>query len=380
MRTVGSQTEGEFVKSLIQGNKSEVTFWENEDPEVQLASVMYNATTDDEEHLTDESDTNKNTDIADTTSKTTEQRPDIVLRLSKKEDAILYTYLFDAKYRIRDTTIPSRNGVEVPPVDAINQMHRYRDAIYYTHSSDEQLKREVIGGYVLYPGNLTREQFVNSYYQRSVDEVNIGAFPLKPGGHWHEMYKENGEFNDLLLDPTSSEDVLYHQIETWLNDNHAMQTLVETAIPQKGLEYVEEGGGRGPYFLSSVDTHVNKNVEEIVNGTATCFISGYSTLLAGIDFSQVKYFAAVIDHKVSGYYKVSSYAVIDAKELLDKDKERGDKRYTGYDKPYRVRLELGQYIPLTSSFTYGIDQNAAKGIAMPARVFKEYCKKGEIAE
>jgi hypothetical protein len=99
--------------------------------------------------------------------------------------------------------------------------------------------------------------------------------------------------------------------------------------------------------------------------------------LAGIDFSQVKYFAAVIDHKVSGYYKVSSYAVIDAKELLDKDKERGDKRYTGYDKPYRVRLELGQYIPLTLSFTYGIDQNAAKGIAMPARVFKEYCKKGQ---
>lgn len=377
MRTVGSQTEGEFVKSLIQGSKSEVTFWENEDPEVQLASLMYNATTDDEEHMSDESDTNKNTDIAETTSKTTEQRPDIVLRLSKKEDTILYTYLFDAKYRIRDTTIPSRNGVEVPPVDAINQMHRYRDAIYYTHSNDEQLKREVIGGYVLYPGNLTKEQFVNSYYQRSVDEVNIGAFPLKPGGHWHEMYKENGEFNDLLIDPTSSEDVLYHQIETWLNDSNAKQTLLETAIPQKGLEYVEEGAGRGPYFLSSIDTHVNKNIEEFVNGTASCFTSGYSTLLAGIDFSQVKYFAAVIDHKVSGYYKVSAYAVIDAKELLDKDKERGDKRYTGYNKPYRVKLELGQYVPLTSPFTYGIDQNAAKGVAMPARVFKEYCKKGQ---
>lgn len=97
--------------------------------------------------------------------------------------------------------------------------------------------------------------------------------------------------------------------------------------------------------------------------------------MAGIDFSQVKYFAAVIDHKVSGYYKVSSYAVIDAKELLDKDKR--DKRYKGYDKPYRVRLELGDYIPLTTPFTYGIDQNAAKGVAMPARVFKEYCKKGQ---
>jgi len=378
MRAEGSKTKGKFIKSLLQGSKSEVTFWENEESEVQLASVMYNATTDDEEHISDESDSNKNTDIADTTSKTTEQRPDIVLRLSKKEDAIQYTYLFDAKYRIRDTTIPSRNGVEVPPVDAINQMHRYRDAIYYTHSNDEQLKREVIGGYVLYPGNLTKEQFVDSYYQRSVDEVNIGAFPLKPGGHWREMYKENGEYNDLLLDPTSSEDVLYHQIETWLKDEHAMQTLVETAIPQKGLEYVEEGGGRGPYFLSSIDTHVNKNVEEIANGTATSFISGYSTLLSGIDFSQVKYFAAVIDHKVAGYYVVTGYSIIDANEILEQDKRTRDKRYKGYDKPYRVRLELGQYMPLTSPFTYGIDQNAAKGVAIPARVFKEYCKKRAI--
>lgn len=237
MHTEGSQTEGEFIKSLIQGSKSEVTFGENEEPNVQLASVMYNATTDDEEHISDESDSSENTDIAETTSKTTEQRPDIVLRLSKKEDAILYTYLFDAKYRIRDTRV---KDVEVPPVDAINQMHRYRDAIYYTQSSDEQLKREVIGGYVLYPGNLNKEQFVDSYYQRSVDEVNIGAFPLKPGGHWHGMYKEDGEYNDLLLDPSSSEDVLYHQIETWLNDKHAMQTLVEKAIPQKGLRYEKD--------------------------------------------------------------------------------------------------------------------------------------------
>jgi hypothetical protein len=36
----------------------------NERPEIQLASVMYNATTDDEEHLADDSDVSKNTDIA----------------------------------------------------------------------------------------------------------------------------------------------------------------------------------------------------------------------------------------------------------------------------------------------------------------------------
>ena len=77
---------------------------------------------------------------------------------------------------------------------------------------------------------------------------------------------------------------------------------------------------------------------------------------------------------MAGYYIVTGYSVIDANEILEQDKRTRDKRYKGYDKPYRVRLELGQYMPLTSPFTYGIDQNAAKGVAMPARVFKEYCK------
>lgn len=237
----GSKMEGDFIKALIQGSKSEVVFLDNEKPDVRLASVMYNATTDDEEHLPDETAVSQNTDIAETTSKTTEQRPDIVLRLSKTNDKIQYTYLFDAKYRIRDTSIPAKNGVEVPPVEAINQLHRYRDAIYYTNAHDEKLKREVIGGYVLYPGNLTKDEFTGSYYHRSVDEVNIGAYPLKPGGHWNHLYNEEGLYNELLLDPTSSEDVLYQQIEKWIMDDNAVETLLETSIPQRGLEYVIDG-------------------------------------------------------------------------------------------------------------------------------------------
>lgn len=258
VQTEGSKTEGNFVKSLIQGDKSEVVFFETDHPEIQLASIMYNATTDDEEKFSDESLSSVKTDIADTTSKTTEQRPDIVLRLSKTDNSIQYTYLFDAKYRIRDTTVPKRGGVEVPPVGAINQMHRYRDAIYYTHSSDEKLKREVVGGYVLYPGNLSKEQYENSYYQRSVDEVNIGAFPMKPGGQWKRMYKDDGSYNDILLDVTSSEDVLYHLIEKWLNDDNAHETLLKNAIPQKGLRYyVEKTDGIALVFMANFEDERN---------------------------------------------------------------------------------------------------------------------------
>ena len=159
---------------------------------------------------------------------TTEQRPDIVLRLTKEERGIKYTYLFDAKYRLQDKRI---KGVDVPPVDAINQMHRYRDAIYYSQSGNMDLKREIIGGYVLYPGNVDKARFNTSYYHNSIERVNIGAFPLKPGGKWHEMK------DDCLLDPTSSEDVLYQQIKSWLEDDDSLNTLLQNSIPQKGLSY-----------------------------------------------------------------------------------------------------------------------------------------------
>lgn len=378
-RVDGSKMKGEFIKSLIQGSKSEVVFLDNEKPEVELASVMYNATTDDEEHLTDETSVSQNTDIAETTSKTTEQRPDIVLRLSKTSDKIQYTYLFDAKYRIRDTSIPAKNGVDVPPVDAINQLHRYRDAIYYTHSSDERLKKEVIGGYVLYPGNLTKEQFTGSYYHKSVDEVNIGAYPLKPGGHWKHLFNEKGLYNDLLLDPTSSEDVLYQQIEKWIMDDDAEQTLLESSIPQRGLEYTNEPVTKGTYYLSLVDPHVNTAPERVKNGQSDIFISGYSSILSGVNFQKIKYFAPVDNHGVSGYYRVDSVEIVDMGEILKKEKDELERtgkssKYKGFDKALRICLRLSNYKALEKPFIYGLDRNAAIGVALKRDEFNNYVK------
>ena len=378
-RVDGSKMEGEFIKSLIQGSKSEVVFLDNEKPEVELASVMYNATTDDEEHLTDETSVSQNTDIAETTSKTTEQRPDIVLRLSKTSDKIQYTYLFDAKYRIRDTSIPAKNGVDVPPVDAINQLHRYRDAIYYTHSSDERLKKEVIGGYVLYPGNLTKEQFTGSYYHKSVDEVNIGAYPLKPGGHWKHLFNEEGLYNDLLLNPTSSEDVLYQQIEKWIMDDDAAQTLLESSIPQRGLEYTDEPVIKGTYYLSLVDPHVNTAPELVKNGQSGIFISGYSSILSGVNFQKIKYFAPVDNHGVSGYYRVDSVEIVDMGEILKKEKDELERtgkssKYKGFDKALRICLRLSNYKALEKPFIYGLDRNAAIGVALKRDEFINYVK------
>lgn len=369
LRTSGNQTEGSFIKDLIQGNASDVSFIDKNNVEVVLASVMYNATSDDE--AIDEFDpTKQKTDIIGTTSKTTEQRPDIVLRLSKSKDTIQYTYLFDAKYRLNDTQI---FDCDVPPVDAINQLHRYRDAIYYTQSDDQQLKKEVVGGFVLYPGNLTKDQFNHSYYKKSIDEVNIGAYPLKPGSHW------NSPDSELLLSIDSSEDVLYNTIKNWLNEESPRQELLENTIPQRGLEYTLSVGN-GAYLLSTIDSHVNEDVKAIESGNSEMFVTGYSAILAGLDFQKIKFFAPVVNHMVAGYYIVSSVNAVDMKPVLDKDyNERVQngkdvKRYKGFDKTIRICLELGSYKKLEKPFIYGLDSNAAKGVALTRSEFNDYVK------
>jgi len=226
--TTGRELTSGFVRQLVYGSQSEVKL-KKENVEV---SVMYNAQV--EEIDIDDEQTSYPSAIEGTDTLTTVQRPDIVLRLTKQNDDIQYTYLFDAKYRIADAR---KGGLDVPPVGAINQMHRYRDAIYYTQEGKDSLKREVIGGYVLFPGTVTKEDFSDYYYKNAIDKIGIGAFPLKPG---KMIVDKDG---NLILDPNSSEQVLREQIEVWLKDSQAKQTLLQKSIPQKGLEYVLERTG-----------------------------------------------------------------------------------------------------------------------------------------
>lgn len=226
--TTGRELTSGFVRQLVYGSQSEVKL-KKENVEV---SVMYNAQV--EEIDIDDEQTSYPSAIEGTDTLTTVQRPDIVLRLTKQNDDIQYTYLFDAKYRIADAR---KGGLDVPPVGAINQMHRYRDAIYYTQEGKDNLKREVIGGYVLFPGNVTKEDFSDYYYKNAIDKIGIGAFPLKPG----KMIMDKD--GNLILDPNSSEQVLREQIGVWLKDSQAKQTLLQRSIPQKGLEYVIERTG-----------------------------------------------------------------------------------------------------------------------------------------
>jgi len=153
-----------FTCSFDESKQSKILFKKDG---VELVGLFYNQKTE------NEAESFKMNDIV---SKTVPQRPDIILQLTKKfsRTNISLTYLFDAKYRIDR----KEDGVDVPPDDAINQMHRYRDALYY--SDPRGLKKEVIGGYILYPGTGECLSVQKANFYKSIKAVNIGAFPLRP--------------------------------------------------------------------------------------------------------------------------------------------------------------------------------------------------------
>ncbi len=109
-------------------------------------------------------------------SPTTSQKPDTVLcikNLNNEDDNRIY--IFDAKYRIN----VDKNGVIGPCEDDINVMHRYRDSIVSKLINSIQFKYDTFGAYVMFPYG-DEEKFEKHSFYKSIEEVNIGAFPMLP--------------------------------------------------------------------------------------------------------------------------------------------------------------------------------------------------------
>lgn len=118
---------------------------------------------------------------------TGKQRPDILLEATfDNEDNETIRWIFDAKYRIEQErdwdNIESPSDIDLVPVDAINQMHRYRDALIHIHQARDGQKektRPIFGAFVLYPAWVDESNNINPY-QDAIDHISIGAFPLLP--------------------------------------------------------------------------------------------------------------------------------------------------------------------------------------------------------
>lgn len=120
----------------------------------------------------------------------TTQKPDIFLEVIFPNNQ-KYIWLFDAKYRIKTEQEKGDSEdiehIDYVPDDAINQMHRYRDALIMLDEHQLTPKsRPVFGVFALYPG-FFNQQAVENPYQNAIKEIGIGAFALLPneqGCYW----------------------------------------------------------------------------------------------------------------------------------------------------------------------------------------------------
>jgi len=130
---------------------------------------------------------------------TTVQKPDIFLEATFK-DKERVQWIFDAKYRIAD----DEKGNNLAPDDAINQMHRYRDALIYINEANDgepEKSRPILGAFVLYPGWFDEANTINPY-QDAIEAVGIGGFPLLPG-------RDNQWLRDFLVGRFGDRNVTY---------------------------------------------------------------------------------------------------------------------------------------------------------------------------
>ena len=121
------------------------------------------------------------------------QRPDIALTFRDPNWPTVRLVL-DAKYRIEDDAeFVARFGAPGPPADAVNVIHRYRDAILEAEGRSEEEppgaggrtgrpSRTVVEGAALFPlDGEAAEGFQESRFWESLDRLGVGALPFLPG-------------------------------------------------------------------------------------------------------------------------------------------------------------------------------------------------------
>ena len=286
------EMNGLFTWDLGKGEHSRILFKKDN---VELAELIYNPKSSERE--------NNTVGITDLVVPTVPQKPDIVLQLTKNDllEGMKITYLFDAKYRIDGK---DRNGIDIPPEDAINQMHRYRDAIYYKDHKSDVLKKEIIGGYILFPGDGEPTDVAVSKFRKTIDEVNIGAFPLRPKDTYNRLLLE--QFIEQLINMKSHE-------------------TISNVIPQKGT-FVEIGNR---VLIGLVTNSSRKGyLQSFKDGNATLYYTG-SHFPTTIALQNLHYFMPYFKGEgICDVYEIIRVRTITSKEVkqIEGDEDTNDLR------------------------------------------------------
>lgn len=299
----------DFVFKIERGVKSKVSFF-NKDGEI--IDLFHDFSYD-----TSESQNVK--------SFTVNQRPDIVLRITKNDlkEKYVLTYLYDAKYRLASDD--KEGSPDLPTEDSINQMHRYRDAIYYVNKDKSKPEKEVIGAYVLFPGSGEIETIKKLDYYKSIESVNIGAFPLKPNDYSNRALLEDHLRNTIGL-----------ETESILND----------VSPQKGMEYHDPNG---LVLVGIINDGDQRNYFE--SGKASIYHLPVNKEAQIARWNKIRYFAPWYKGTgVKEFYPISNIRILERGEIFKHEKEfpslKSNSRGNPDDLYYVIELDTREVLPI----------------------------------
>lgn len=280
---------------------------------------------------------------------TTVQKPDIFLEATFANGESIQ-WIFDAKYRIAE----DGNGTDRAPDDAINQMHRYRDALIHVNKADDgepEKTRPILGAYVLYPGWFDEEGSGNPY-DEAIGEVGIGGFPLLPGrpNKWLRDFLES-RFGNANVDYSIPEPDQYlaedsariATLGTYLG-RYADLTLAAPLGPARGRDeqYLKRfRQGEASWYHIRLSATDKKSIARNV-------------------MREIRYCAIGVHHSESGERAITYLYEVKSVRLMkrcDISLEKSGKLDTGNEKEYWL-LELGYARPLSNP------------VKMPVRAFK----------
>lgn len=287
-----------FVYSIQKGKDSRITF---RLPAGEAVDLYHNFSYSNEEGQ-------------DLRSFTSIQKPDIVLNITKNDLKEQYqlTYLFDAKYRLASDA--KEGQPDLPTVDAINQMHRYRDAIYYVNKHKDKAEKEVIGAYILFPGAGNIDAIQETDYYKAIAAVNIGAFPLRP----------NDTINKALLQ-AHLKTILGLDTESILND----------IATQKDSEYQSPN----PHVLIGL-VPTSKHASCFEDSNDPFYYTGVNKP-SQFGAGQLKYFAPYIKQKgIKEYYEITSYHIVPRNQIVNAPQDDPD------DSSERLVIRLGRRVAI----------------------------------
>lgn len=211
----------------------------------------------------------------------TTQIPDIYLEVTFPDNKV-FVWIFDAKYRIKNKPDKNNGNIDVKdlvPDDAINQMHRYRDALIHQnklHADQLEKSRPVFGAYALYPGYYDQSTEINPYSE-AIEEVGIGAFSLLPstnndGSLWLTRFLENklgrlpASYSQAVSDKYFVEEaprIPYHG--TTVSRFYDLTIAASQLGPNRSSKYLSQfNQGEAKYYHTRFHAFQRQNIEHHV--------------------------------------------------------------------------------------------------------------------